>query len=154
MPRRADARIVKYLYAALMQFGLCCTDALAADFPPKDAVPISVPLYLDKRPAGAVQMLVMPNQQESFVQAAPLLSMLKDLVPDDKLKALKAAATRGFVNLKDGPKGGVDLRFDETLIALVVTIASENKKKRALKSAAISMCPTRPSRRRARFRPI
>lgn len=115
-------------------YSLFCTDCLAADFPPKNSVPISVPLYLDKRPMGMAQMLIMPDPQISYVQAAPLLAMLKDLVSEERLKTLETAATQGFLNLKDGAKGGVDLRFDETLIVLVVTIPSENKKQRSLQA--------------------
>lgn len=107
-------------------------NGFAADFPPKDAVPISVPLYLDKRPMSTAPMLIMPEPQSSYVQAAPLLAILKNLVPEEKLKALEAVATQGFINLRDGAKGGVNLHFDEVLVALVVTIPSENKKQESL----------------------
>jgi outer membrane usher protein len=123
----------KYLSALLILYSLCCADSLAADFPPQNSVPISVPLYLDKRPVGMAQMFIMPDPQLSFVQAAPLLTMLKNLVPEEKLKALEAAATHGFLNVRDGAKSGVELRFDEMLIALVVTIPSKNKKQQSLK---------------------
>lgn len=83
---------------------------------------------------GMVQMLIMPNAAESYVQVAPVLAMLKDLVPEERLKAIETAAKQGFINLKDGPKGGVDLRFDEARVALVVTIPSENKKQRSLRA--------------------
>jgi outer membrane usher protein len=107
--------------------------SLAADFPPQEAVPISVPLYLAQRQLGMAQMLIMPNTAESYVQAAPVLAMLKDLVPEERLKALETAVTQGFLKLKDGAQGGIDLRFDETLIALVVIIPSESKKQRSLR---------------------
>ncbi|MHB9118768.1 MAG: fimbria/pilus outer membrane usher protein [Burkholderiales bacterium] len=123
----------KYLCALLMLCSLLCTDSVAADFPPKNAVPISVPLYLDKRLMGMAQMLVMPDPQSSYVQAAPLLAMLKNLLPEEGLKAMEAAAMHGFLSVKDGDKGGVELRFDETLIALVVTIPSKNKKQQSLR---------------------
>lgn len=116
-----------------MLSSLLCTDSLAADFPPKNSIPISVPLYLDKRPMGMAQMLVMPDPQTSYVQAAPLLAMLENLVPEERLKAMEAAATHGFLNVKDGTRGGVELRFDEMLIALVVTIPSKNKKQQSLR---------------------
>lgn len=123
----------KYLCALLMLCSLLCTDSLAADFPPKNSVPISVPLYLDKRPMGMAQMLIMPDPQTSYVQAAPLLAMLENLVPEERLKAMETAATHGFLNVKDGARGGVELRFDEMLIALVVTIPSKSKKQQSLR---------------------
>lgn len=92
-----------------------------------------MPLYLDQRQLGMAQMLIMPNTAESYVQAAPVLAMLKDLVPEERLKTLETAVTQGFLQLKDGAQGGIDLRFDETLIALVVTIPSESKKQRSLR---------------------
>lgn len=132
MSERGTARITKYALTSLMLYSLLCTEGIAADFSPENAVPISLPLYLDKRPLGTVQMLMMPDPQASYVQVGPLLAMLKNLVPADRLKALLAAATRGFLNLKDGAKGGVELHFDERLAALVVTIPSESKMRRSL----------------------
>lgn len=126
--------IAKKYLCALLMLCLFCMDSLAADFPPKNSTPISVPLYLDKRPMGMAQMLVMPDPQVSYVQAAPLLAMLEDLVPEERLKTLETATTQGFLNLKDGTRGGVDLRFDEILIALVVTIPSKNKKQQSLRA--------------------
>ncbi len=111
-----------------------CASSLAADFPPKEAVPISVPLYLDQRQIGMAQMLIMPNATESYVQAAPVLALLKDRVTEKKLKAMEATVAQGFLNLKDGAKGGVDLRFDEMLVALAITIPSENKKQQSLRA--------------------
>ncbi len=108
--------------------------SLAADFPPKEAVPISVPLYLEQRHVGMVPMLIMPNAAESYVQAAPVLAILKGLVPEEKLQAMETAAGQGFLSLKDGAKGGVELRFDEARIALVVAIPSESKKQRSLRA--------------------
>lgn len=127
-------RVTKHIYALLIVTSLFCAECLAADFPPKNAVPISVPLYLDKRQMGMAQMLMMPDPQASYVQAAPVLAMLKDLVPEEKLKAMETSVVQGFINLKDGFRGGVDLRFDPMLVALVVTIPSENKKQKALKA--------------------
>lgn len=113
---------------------LSCATSLAADFLPREAVPISVPLYLDQRQMGMVQMLIMPNAAESYVQVVPVLAALKDRVPEDKLQAMASAAAQGFIGLNDGAKGGVDLRFDEIRIALVVTIPSESKKLRSLRA--------------------
>jgi outer membrane usher protein len=126
------ARIAKFALTALMFSSLFWTKGFTADFPPKDAVPISVPVYLDKRPMGTAQMLMMPDPQASYVQLAPLLAMLKSLVPADKLQALEASAIQGFVNLNDGVKGGVDLHFNELLVALIVTIPSESKRRQSL----------------------
>ncbi len=123
----------KYLCALLILYSLFCADSLAADFPPKNSIPLSVPLYLDKRPMGMAQMLIMPDPQSSYVQAAPLLAILKNLVPEEKLKAMETAATQGFLNVKDGAEGGVELHFDEMLIALVITIPSKNKKQQSVK---------------------
>jgi len=123
----------KYLCALLIFYSLFYADCLASDFPPQNSVPISVPLYLDKRPMGTVQMFIMPDPQLSYVEAAPLLKMLINLVPEEKLKAIEAAATHGFLNMRDGAKSGIELRFDEMLIALVVTIPSKNKKQQSLK---------------------
>lgn len=111
-----------------------CASSLAAEFPPKEAVPISVPLYLEQRQAGMAQMLIMPDAAESYVLATPLLALLKDRVPEEKLKALEAIVAQGFIVLKDGVKGGVELRFDEARIALVVAIPSESKKRRSLRA--------------------
>lgn len=122
-----------YLCAMLILPILFCTAGYAADFPPKNAIPISVPVYLDKRPMGMAQMLIMPDTQFSFVQAAPLLSILKDMVPEEKLEAMKTATKHGFLSLKDGPIGGVDLRFDDVLVALVITIQAADKKQRSLR---------------------
>lgn len=110
-----------------------CTGSLADEFPPKEAVPIAVPLYLEQRQAGMAQMLIMPDAAESYVQATPVLALLKDLVPEESLRALEAAAARGFINLKDTNKGGIELHFDEVQIALVVVIPSENKRLRSLR---------------------
>lgn len=118
----------------LVLYSLFCMDSAAADFPPKNAVPISVPIFLDKRPMGMVQLFIMPDPQNSYVQAAPLLTMLQNRVAEERLKAMEAAAIRGFLNVKDGAKGGVELRFDEMLIALVVTIPSESKKQQSLRA--------------------
>lgn len=123
----------KYLCVILILYSLFCTDAYAADFPPKDAIPISVPVYLDKRPMGMAQMLIMPDARFSFVQAAPLLSILRDFIPKERLEAMKAAAKYGFLSLKDGPMGGVNLSFDEVLVALVITIRADDKKQRSLR---------------------
>lgn len=83
---------------------------------------------------GMAQMLIMPNAAESYVQAAPVLALLKNRVTEKKLKAMEATVAQGFLNLKDGAKGGVDLRFDEMLVALVITIPSENKKQQSLRA--------------------
>lgn len=115
----------KYLCAMLIMYSLFCTDGYADDFPPKNAVPISVPVYFDERLMGMAQMLIMPDTQLSFVQAAPLLTILKDLVPEERLEAMKTAEKHGFLSVKDGPIGGVNLRFDEVLVALVITIQSK-----------------------------
>ena len=123
----------EYLCAMLIPYSLFCTNAYAADFPPKNAIPISVPVYFDKRPMGMAQMLIMPDTQFSFVQAAPLLAILKNLVPEERLEAMKAATKYGFLSVKDGPIGGVNLRFDEVLVALVITIQTNNKKQRSLR---------------------
>lgn len=123
----------KYLCAILILSNLFCTDAHAADFPPEDAIPISVPVYIDERPMGMAQMLIMPDTQLSLVQAAPLLAILKDLVPEERLEAMKAAAQHGFLSVKDGYIGGVDLRFDEVFVALVITVQANNKKQRSLR---------------------
>lgn len=111
-----------------------CAGSLAAEFPPNEAVPISVPLYLEQRQVGMAQMLIMPDAAESYVQAAPVLALLKDRVPEEKLKALEAVVAQGFIILKDGAKGGIELRFDEARIALVVAIPSESKKLRSLRA--------------------
>lgn len=93
-----------------------------------------MPLYLEQRQVGMVQMLIVPNAAESYVQAAPVLAALKDRLPEDKLQAMASAAAHGFIGLNDGAKGGVELRFDEIRIALVVTIPSESKKQRSLRA--------------------
>ncbi|MBI3569927.1 MAG: fimbrial biogenesis outer membrane usher protein [Gammaproteobacteria bacterium] len=93
-----------------------------------------MPLYLEQRQIGMAQMLIMPDAAESYVQAAPVLTLLKDLVPEESLRALEAVAAQGFINLKNGAKGGIELRLDEILIALVVTIPSESKKLRSLRA--------------------
>ncbi|MBI3897177.1 MAG: fimbrial biogenesis outer membrane usher protein [Gammaproteobacteria bacterium] len=93
-----------------------------------------MPLYLDQRQLGMVQMLVMPNAAQSYVQAAPVLAMLKDRVPEEKWRAIATATVQGFIRLKDGARSGIDWRFDEELIALVVTIPSENKIQRSLRA--------------------
>ena len=128
------ARIATFLFASLTLTGLLPSTSLAADFPPEDAVPISVPIYFEKRLMGIAQVLITPDPQLSYVQAAPLFAILKPLVTEDRLAALDAAVVHGFLGLLDGGKGGVDLHFDETLVAVVVSIPSENKKTRSLKA--------------------
>lgn len=132
MPGLLAARLARYACAALMLCGLFCGDGRAADFPPKNAVPISVPLFLDQRQMGTAQMFVMPDPQTSYVQAGPLLALLKNLLPEDRLRAIEAAVANGFLNLADGAKGGVDLHFNQLLVALVVTIPSASKKQQSL----------------------
>lgn len=134
MLRRIGVRISIYVCTSLLISSLLCTASLAAGFPPQDAIPISVPVYLDNRKLGMAQMLAMPDPQISYVQTTHLLAMLKSLVPEERLKALESAATNGFINLKDGTKGGVVLRFDEILIALVVTIPAESKRVQSLRA--------------------
>lgn len=124
----------KYLCTLQMLCSLFCAYSIASDFPPEESIPISVPLYLDKRPVGMAQMFIMPDPQSSYVQAAPLLAILKNLVPEEKLKAMETAAMHGFLNMQDGDKGGVELRFDEMLVALVITIPSKNKKQQSLRA--------------------
>ncbi|MBI3561669.1 MAG: fimbrial biogenesis outer membrane usher protein [Gammaproteobacteria bacterium] len=128
--------IARIFFARLiLACGLCpCAGSLAADFPPKEAVPIAVPLYLEQRQVGMVQMLIMPNAAESYVLAAPVLTLLKDRVPPESLKTLETTVTQGFLSLKDGTRGVVELLFDAARIALVVTIPSENKKLRSLRA--------------------
>ena len=129
------ARIAICLFASLTFTGLLSSASRAADFPPEDAVPISVPIYFEKRLMGIAQVLITPDPQLSYVQAAPLLAILKPLLPEDRLAVLDtAAALHGFVSLPDGAKAGVELYFDETLVAVVVSIPSENKKTRSLKA--------------------
>ena len=126
------ARIAIYLFVSLTLTSLLPRTSLAADFPPEDVVAISVPIYFEKRLMGLAQVLITPDPQLSYVQAAPLFAILKPLVTEDRLAALDAAVVHGFINLPDGDKGGVDLRFDETLVAVVMDIPSESKKTQSL----------------------
>jgi outer membrane usher protein len=133
VPGQPAAPVAAYVCALLIVYGLIAGPARAADFPPKNAVPIAVPVYLDKRPMGMAQMLVMPDPQQSYVQAAPLLALLKNRIPDAHLKSLEGAAAHGFLKLADGARGGVALRFDDTLVALVVSVPSHSRKERSLR---------------------
>src|SRR5260221_8902914 len=129
--------IATYVGGLLMLYTLFSTDLQAAEFPPKNAVPISAPLYLDKRRMGMAQMLVMPDPQLSYVQATPLLAILNGLVQEERLKEMESATTQGFFALQDAAKVGIDLRFDEALVAVIITIPSENKKQQSLKARGV-----------------
>ena len=109
-----------------------CSYGYAAEFPPVGAVPLGVPFYLDGRNRGMVQLLVMPNPQDSYVQAAPVLDALRPVLADDKIKALSAGVAYGFLPLKHGIAEGVIMRFDEVLVAVIATIPSESKKQQSL----------------------
>ncbi|MDE3038943.1 MAG: fimbria/pilus outer membrane usher protein, partial [Pseudomonadota bacterium] len=132
------AQSTKYLcgivYAALILFS---APSLAGEFPPKDAIPLSVPLTMDGRERGMAQMLIMPKPEESYVQAAPVIAALKPILAEDKLKALEAAISNGFLKLTDGAKGGVTLRFDETLIAIDIDLPAEHKKQQTYSARSL-----------------
>ncbi len=83
---------------------------------------------------GMAQAFITPDPKDSYVQAAPVLAILKNLVPDEKLKAMETASMHGFLELKDGAKGGVNMTFDGRLVAVVVTIPSENKREQSLRA--------------------
>src|SRR5260221_7542700 len=100
--------IATYVGGLLMLYTLFSTDLQAAEFPPKGAVPISAPLYLDKRRMGMAQMLVMPDPQLSYVQATPLLTILNGLVQEERLKEMESTTTQGFFALQDAAKVGID----------------------------------------------
>ena len=104
----------------------------AAVFPPKEALPLMVPLYLDKQDQGLVPVLIMPDTDESYVQASPVIAVLKPLLAKDKVSALETTIRKGFLRLREGAKGGVDMKFDDRLIAVVLTIPSESKKERSI----------------------
>jgi outer membrane usher protein len=89
---------------------------------------LAVPLYLDEREAGMAQLLIADNPQESSVQAAPLIALLKDCLAEDKLLALETTITDGFIKLTDGVKNGVPMVFDEKLLAVTISLPSESKK--------------------------
>ena len=81
-----------------------------------------------------VQMLVMPDPQESYVQAAPVLKALKPVLAEEKIKTMEAEVAYGFLRLKHGVADGVIMKFDEVLVAVVATIPSESKKQQPLRA--------------------
>jgi len=113
------------------------TPSLAADFPPKNAMPLSVPIYMDGHEKGMAQMLIMPKPEESYVQAAPVIAALKPILAEDKLRSLEAAASNGFLQLTDGEKGGIALRFDEALIAIDIELPAEHKKQQTYSARSL-----------------
>lgn len=109
-------------------------EAGAADFPPANAVPLSVPFYLEGRLRGMAQALVMPDPQRSYVQAAPVIAALRPVLAEDSIKALEAEVAYGFLPLQRAAAGGVLMKFDEVLVAVVATIPSTNRKQQALQA--------------------
>lgn len=81
-----------------------------------------------------VQMLIMPDPQESYVQAAPVLAALKPVLAEEKIKAMEAEIAYGFLQLKHGVADGVTMKFDEVLVAMVATIPAESKKQQPLRA--------------------
>ena len=81
-----------------------------------------------------VQLLIMPDPEESYVQAAPVLTALRPILAEEKIKALEAEVAYGFLRLKRGIAAGVVMKFDEVLIAVVATITSESKKQQSLRA--------------------
>lgn len=108
----------------------------AADFPPLDALPLSVPFYLEGRLRGMVQMLVTPDPRGSYVLAAPVLEALRPVLAEDKIEALEAQVAQGFLRLRHGVAGGVILNFDQVLLAVVATIPTESRKLQPLRARA------------------
>src|SRR5439155_10048385 len=111
---------------------LPCAQGRTAEFLPADVLPLSVPLYLEGRLRGMVQMLVTPDPRDSYVQAAPVLQALRPVLAEEKVKAMEANVSQGFLRLKDGV--GVSMKFDEVLVAIVATIPAESKKQQPLRA--------------------
>ncbi len=114
---------------------LPCAQGRTADLPRADVLPLSVPFYLEGRLRGMVQMLVTPDPRDSYVQAAPVLQALRPLLAEEKIQAMEAKISQGFLRLKDGV--GVSMAFDEVLVAIVATIPAESKKQQPLRARAM-----------------
>ncbi len=91
-----------------------------------------MPFYLEGRLRGMVQMLVTPDPQDSYVQAAPVLQALRPVLAEEKIKAMEANISQGFLRLKDAV--GISMKFDEILVAIVATIPAESKKQQPLRA--------------------
>lgn len=113
---------------------LSWAEGRAADFPPVEALPLSVPFYLEGRLQGTVQVLVMPDPQESYVHAAPVLEALRPVLAEEKIKAMEAEVAYGFLRLKHGVADSVIMKFDEVLVAVVATIPAESRKQQPLRA--------------------
>ena len=94
-----------------------------------------MPFYLEGRLRGMVQMLVTPDPRDSYVLAAPVLQALRPVLEDEKVKAMEATVSQGFLRLRDG--AGVSLKFDEVLVAIVATIPGESRKQQPLRARAL-----------------
>lgn len=79
-------------------------------------------------------MLVMPDPQKSYVQAAPVLEALKPVLAKEKITAMSAEVSSGFLRLNHGVTSAVVMKFDEVLVAVVVTVPSANKKQKPLRA--------------------
>lgn len=132
----AVAQITLYL-CALLALALFSARVQAEELLLKDAVPLLVPLYLDGHDRGTAQMLIAPDPKESYVQAVPLIAVLKSHLAEDKLKTLETAISKGFLKLSDGKKGGIDLRFDETLLAIVISLPPEYRKEQTFSARGL-----------------
>lgn len=94
-----------------------------------------MPFYLEGRLRGMVQLLVMPDPQESYVQAAPVLKALKPVLAEEKIKAMEETeVTYGFLRLKHDIADGVIMQFDEVLVAVVATIPAKSRKQQPLQA--------------------